>query len=523
MSGDNNRIRTRTSHILEILLLAAIFLAGIHLLRERIDQKIIPYGDEGSWMSVASEVARGNGFATRWLEYPFLKPYAVPRPDDFRYPALTLIIASAFSVFGISYTVALQVIASIFLLFGLLIYYTVRCRYGRATGLTVYFLTTFSLLQLMWNSEVYTEGLFGVILASIVLVSVKVDPGKLKWWILTGILMGILYLVRPNGIIFVPSLVIYALILWRKKRIRLYYLLISLMIVFIVISPWLIRTYLHFGNPFHFAGSGGLLRTTQTDPATYTLKEFIGMHGVRYFFTSIRQGVLTFFGVLSSQEHGLNIIPMLYCVIAAFSRQRFYNGFITISFALTFVACAYASKMYGWGGVRYFSPFLPFLYAYGISFLFKTATSLLSSLTGTENSYLKPAGISLIMLLIAAPVIYPHRYYERILSTKPIDSRDDYFTELKEQLSASDIYYAGRLGQFNFATGFRCIGIQDLYTSEDLLEAQKHFNPQLMVLTHEEFDSQTFQNFLYTLSTNGYSWRISAENSIARYIRISKN
>ena len=74
---------------------------GFHFLALRIRTAGPPSGDEGSWIAVAAEFAHGRGFTTRWLECPFLVPYALPRPDDFRYPGLVSLLALAFRAFGI--------------------------------------------------------------------------------------------------------------------------------------------------------------------------------------------------------------------------------------------------------------------------------------------------------------------------------------------------------------------------------------------------------------------------------------
>ena len=89
------------------ILIFIILLISFHFIRERVNYAGIPSGDEGSWMAVAAELSRGNGFTTRWLEWHFQKPYILPRPDDYRYPALVSILAVNFRLFGISYTTAL--------------------------------------------------------------------------------------------------------------------------------------------------------------------------------------------------------------------------------------------------------------------------------------------------------------------------------------------------------------------------------------------------------------------------------
>ena len=70
--------------LFEALGIAVILLMSFHLVSERIVHAEFPGGDQGSWMSVAAQVSRGEGFTTRWLEYPFLQRAALPRPRSCR-------------------------------------------------------------------------------------------------------------------------------------------------------------------------------------------------------------------------------------------------------------------------------------------------------------------------------------------------------------------------------------------------------------------------------------------------------
>ncbi|NLE01541.1 MAG: hypothetical protein GX640_16875, partial [Fibrobacter sp.] len=80
------RNRKKTRLAVEVALVIIIELIAFHFVEERTATRVDPTGDEGSWMMVATQIASGQGFTTRWLEHPFLKPFELPRPDDFRYP-----------------------------------------------------------------------------------------------------------------------------------------------------------------------------------------------------------------------------------------------------------------------------------------------------------------------------------------------------------------------------------------------------------------------------------------------------
>ena len=104
----------------EALAAVAALLLAWHFLALRVRAAGLPGGDEGSWLSVAAELARGKGFTTRWLEAHFLVPYALPRPDDFRYPALTCLLAAVFRIFGASVEAGRWTVVAVYLAFTLL-------------------------------------------------------------------------------------------------------------------------------------------------------------------------------------------------------------------------------------------------------------------------------------------------------------------------------------------------------------------------------------------------------------------
>jgi hypothetical protein len=148
--------RRRYQGAAEVLWIALLLLLTLHFVALRINSRYLPHGDQGSWMSVAAELSKGNGFSTRWLEHAFLKPYALPRPDDYRYPGLVVLLAAAFKLSGTNYPVALWTVAALFIAFGLAFYLVVRRTWGVRVACAALPLVYFSLLQLMYATEVYS-------------------------------------------------------------------------------------------------------------------------------------------------------------------------------------------------------------------------------------------------------------------------------------------------------------------------------------------------------------------------------
>jgi hypothetical protein len=509
----------------EMLWFLILLLLSIHFIEERIDTRTVPHGDEGSWMSIAAEFSKGNGFTTRWLEFSFLKPYEIPRPDDYRYPGLTIVLAGAFKLFGASYTVALWCVAILFMIFGLTVYLVVRQRFGIRTACATLPLVFLSLLQIMYASEVYSEGLFGIGLALVLAVSVRYASDKPVWWYWTGAATGILYLVRPNAILLSVALVAYAAWMLYKKRIQWRTTAGAFAVMLIIMLPWLIRSWIFFGNPFHLADAGGLLRAEGSQPGAYSLGDFMRRYGGFFFIKETALNAYTFFRILHEQEHGLELIPLLLCLFGIARRAPFFNGFAAIGFLLSLCACFYTSFMGHWAGVRYFSPFLPFAYAYGTSQIFYLSDRIVARLPLRWNRLLTMMLLPAVIGILIAPVYYPHRYYERYYAHASQGNRNfaEYYAELSRQLGEKRNYYAGSLAQINFPTGLNCIGIQHRFDETDLRHAQKKFNPALLVFTPAEMKGPFFIRVMDALKADGYTLRtVAMPDSFALFVTIGR-
>jgi 4-amino-4-deoxy-L-arabinose transferase-like glycosyltransferase len=326
--------------LLQFLFIAIVLGISFHFLSERIERRPFPLGDEGSWLSVAAEASRGHGFTTRWLEHPFLSPYSLPRPDDYRYPGLVTCLAVGFKLFGISYDSALAVVCFIFLIYALMVYLVSKKFFGIRVACLTMACTVFSLLQLYWNSIVYTEGLFGIVVALLLLVSAYIPEHKRLFWILAGAGIGALYLVRPNGILFGCGFLWLFLRSFGKKGKTTGNVLLGLVVMGLIMGPWLARNFIFWGNPFHIAGSAGLLRVSADEPLTYSVFDFLKIHGALYPFKAVCIGCWHFIVTLHFFEHGLEIIPLAFCALGLFLRVPGYNSFVVAALLVSFASCA---------------------------------------------------------------------------------------------------------------------------------------------------------------------------------------
>lgn len=517
----------RLKHFAETAVVAALLLIQFHFLSERISCRSMPSGDEGSWMSVAAQLCRGEGFTTRWLEHPFLVPYSIPRPDDYRYPGLSIILAFSFNIFGISYHTALWTVGFIAMLWTMSVFLVCKTCFGPRTALLTMTLTVFSLLQLEWNTLVYSEGLFGLVLSLLVACSTKANFRATRWWAAVGAVTGLLYLVRPNAILFLAGLIP---LLFRQRRRGCFpwkAVAVSLGSFCIVALPWLARNAVQFGNPFHFAGSGGLLRLSSADPLTFSAFDFVNHYGLIRPLGALGRGFISFFKDLDFFEHGLEIVPLALLCVALTRRQRFYNGFIATGIAVTFLFCCYTEYM-SWGGIRYFSSVIPFVYAYGINELVplfgKVERRIAASIPLIRNA----TGTVILLLclgLLLFPVLYPHRFYERKYSAASCREfpQAEYSAKLSSLLSENRCYLADGMAQMNFLWRFNCVGVQDFFDSTQVPRAMQTFSPSLGVFSRGEVSTPRIQAVFRELGREDYA--VTPQDSVAdvTFFTISRN
>ena len=513
------QVNIMNKKLLQVLFVLSLLGISFHFLSERVNHRSFPSGDEGSWLSVAAEASRGHGFITRWLEHPFLTPYALPRPDDYRYPGLVTCLASGFKLFRISYDTALGVVTFLFLMYALLVYLVSRKIFGIRVACVTMACTVFSLLQLYWNSIVYTEGLFGIIAALLLLVSAYVSERRRLFWILAGAGIGVLYLVRPNGILFGCGFLWLFLRSFGKKGKTTGNVLLGLVVMGLIMGPWLARNFIFWGNPFHIAGSAGLLRVSADEPLTYSVLDFLKIHGVLFPLKAMVIGCWHFVVTLHFFEHGLEILPLAFCAVGLFLKVPGYNSFVIAALLVSFASCAYVSKG-SWSGVRYFSSLLPFVYAYGFYCLFRMLDRLKinSFLWVKYLLFAAVAGISL------APVFYPHRYYERTFKSMPLVHRnfEEHLRILSKNLQNHDAYLANRMAQINFLTEYNCVGMQEFFDSTDVGRALCQFAPKLFAVTPDEEKEPKMQAIMREIKRNNFIVEKIDSTELCYYYSIKK-
>jgi hypothetical protein len=225
-----------------VILLASGLVRGLVLVRNPA-----PAGDGiASNILLADNLHRGLGFTTfvKWTLYD--QSEEPLRPEANRQPAMALILLPVFSLFGTGVPQAQLTSLLIGLAAAAVASLWARKLFGREVSLVVlaYLAVTPSFIWFSVHPDsllLYT-GLFYAIL-----IAAGSGGVSFRKAAVLGLLTGLLYLCRTQGVLMVPALGIWIMV--REKRKRFLKLLLYGSLALLVVSPWLLRNHRAFGSP----------------------------------------------------------------------------------------------------------------------------------------------------------------------------------------------------------------------------------------------------------------------------------
>ncbi len=443
----------------------------------------LPGGDEPSWMSVAAQLAQGQGFTTRWLEHLFLQPQTLPRPDDFRFPGFTLILTIAFGLFGISYKTALY--AQLFIgLFSLLaLYYLIKKLFNKDCALLTVFFSAISLYQIHLGSRVYAETLYALVMYMLLYWIFVFSRTRLSHWLILSFLLAITYYIRPNVILIYPFFVIYLLFSVSHQNLPRRTIFICLGFLLILLLPWWLRNWTIFGNPFHVAAGGGFFVKEYADRFHPTFFAYLAKYGWCHLISRPFAGAVCFFQQIIQFEHGFIIA---FFILAPFSLLRlikFSGGFLALSLVFVQILSSFWISYTDWSGPRYVYFSWPLFYALG-------SNTLLQLLRRLKSRHLRWAALAFSSLLLLFPIINPHRYYYRlyyVYSKPPSPNIKELVAFLKNNLNQDELYLAvAEVAVLNFLTDRNCISEPELNRDQTIIKEAIRFKVKFIVLSNDK-------------------------------------
>ncbi|HRW78274.1 MAG TPA: glycosyltransferase family 39 protein, partial [Candidatus Sabulitectum sp.] len=227
-----------------LIMLFALGVRSIAMLRNPI-----PAGDGiSSNMLLADNLNRGLGYTTfvKWTLYDKSEEFL--RPEANRQPATATLLAGWFRLLGTGYFQA-QLLAMAMGALAMLAAASWTARtFGRGAALAVLAYLAAD-PPFVWFS-VHMDSLMAyVTLFYLILILADCERLSMQRTILLGVLTGLLYLVRTQGVLMVPALVVW--IIFKERRRWLWKALAFGLAALVVVSPWLIRNISEFGNPSH--------------------------------------------------------------------------------------------------------------------------------------------------------------------------------------------------------------------------------------------------------------------------------
>jgi hypothetical protein len=282
-----------------IILLIVGFVAFVVKCHIAYPIQYVGHADASGYAEMADSLIHGRGFEVDYISWYFIKYQNIIRPEDHWSPLYSMAIAPFFIIFGKSAFAAKlpSLIISCFFLPLILYYLTKELSRSKitslASGLGVLLYPAF----FEWSLHCLSDVIYAFVVCSFVLFSVKTIDDKMNGFIspfskggkgdlnnkryayLAGIFMGLAYYAKGSGLVLITCYILFHFIThYNLKQIRKKYrttnipsvkkvltnkgFLTVLIVAFLVLLPWFIRNYVHFGDPLFStqrfaAGYGG--------------------------------------------------------------------------------------------------------------------------------------------------------------------------------------------------------------------------------------------------------------------------
>jgi 4-amino-4-deoxy-L-arabinose transferase-like glycosyltransferase len=226
-----------------------ILLAAVFIRVWVIHRNPIPAGDGiASHILLADNLKRGLGFRTfvKWTLYDQSEEFL--RPEANRQPAMAFTMVPVFYLFGTGMLQA-QTVA---LLQGLLAMFFgafwAKRLFGREVALVVLAYMAVDPPFVWFGTQPDSLMLYASLFYLILIVADKQEISW-KYSLLLGAMSGFLYLTRTQGMLMVPSMVLWALLRGGNRKWLKAVLVAAAALT--VVSPWLFRNINEFGSPLY--------------------------------------------------------------------------------------------------------------------------------------------------------------------------------------------------------------------------------------------------------------------------------
>ena len=202
--------------------------------------------------ALADNLLKGKGFTLDYIDQYYIKFDSVTHPLEWDYQLMGVLIAPFIWLFGKTALAAkLPTLIIGTILFPVLVYYLGKEFFDKKIG----FLSAVSVLFYVRTFDLILNGQRDMAFAFFALAGIYffykgMNEDQAKYFYLMGIFLGLSYLVRQTILIIIPTLILAYYLIKKEFNLKL---IKGMLVAGLVMSPWLIRNYLIFGDPLFTA------------------------------------------------------------------------------------------------------------------------------------------------------------------------------------------------------------------------------------------------------------------------------
>lgn len=214
-----------------------------------IRNKVIK-NDEWQYHILAVNILKGNGFSLQ-ITPPFSP--AVQRP-----PGLSFIFAVQYLIFGQS-LLSTMIMQSIFSSFTVLLVFAISLIIFNDWKISAFSscIAVFYPALIAYNGYLLTETINTFFLSLFCFMLIMIEKrNKVSFMVFAGILLGIVNLIRPVMLLYPCAILLLYIIMRFKRKMLIKRFIIITVFSTIIIMPWIVRNYIHFGYIIPIATKG---------------------------------------------------------------------------------------------------------------------------------------------------------------------------------------------------------------------------------------------------------------------------
>jgi 4-amino-4-deoxy-L-arabinose transferase-like glycosyltransferase len=314
-------MKNKTPNKNQILLILVLLISGSLLLYFFNINKGL-WWDEAVYLGLAKNLLERKGYFINFNQ------------ETFRPPLFPVLISILWYFFGISENIVRFFIVIVSILSIFLTYLLTKEIFGKEEALWASLFLATSHMFLFYSLKILTESLFIFLsLLTVYTYYLGFEKNK-KFFLFSGILMGLSFLTRYPGLILPVFYLTFPLFTKKRKIIFEKDFLLGLAIFIIILIPWFVLNQINFGSPV-----GALFVESSTVSG-----EYFGGAWNYYFLHWIEM-----FGLI-----GIFLVPGIIVILANLNKQKNIFIFLLFVYSLAFFMLIPRKEL------RYLMHYLPF-------------------------------------------------------------------------------------------------------------------------------------------------------------------